>query len=380
MRRLPDPSPVARAAISALLCCAVAAAQGPAATAAAPVPVSEADIDAALKRFERLGAKKQEKVLAEVRAAVSRIDDPLLRSIRARAREVQENPGPPPDKLSAKRPKTTKAPRGHGEDLPFPVQWEYVFGTQRVKPPGKTKRAEARDARVAELRAMLLGFPPDLDAARASLLRQLDVDRGADTYARLLTTWRNGKESFYDALDRTAGTREALFFYDAMLNDFRNQCIPDGHPDGARVRRSLQASHDALHKSFLAYRQYRGFREAMVLSLLLPPDTPLPESLSRYEQKPANGYSAREVFVMLLAHEGNDIGKVAELIVRSSPPLPSGLWDGYEPFGSLYGVYQQLMPEMIEQHGGTDQLRESQDGSRLALKREIARAAFSALP
>src|SRR6185503_21020214 len=96
-----------------------------------------------------------------------------------------------------------------------------------------------------------------------------------------LHAWRNGDESFYEALDRTAGTKDAVFFYDAMLSDFRTQF---GSGDaGHTLGRGLQVAHDALHDAFLAYRQYRGFREAVAWSLVLPPGRALPKRLQRYE-------------------------------------------------------------------------------------------------
>ena len=49
--------------------------------------------------------------------------------------------------------------------------------------------------------------------------------------SKLLETWRNGSESFYHALDRTAGTEESVFFYDAMLGDFIKKKIESEKPN-----------------------------------------------------------------------------------------------------------------------------------------------------
>ena len=86
-------------------------------------------------------------------------------------------------------------------------------------------------ARVAELRALLRGFLPDQDLALASMLRELDHDRGADEFSSVLEEWRDGDESFYRALDRTAGTQDSVFFYDAMLGDFIARCVPEDSAD-----------------------------------------------------------------------------------------------------------------------------------------------------
>ena len=111
------------------------------------------------------------------------------------------------------------------------------------------------------------------DRALARLMYQLDTDTRADQFAAFLHAWRNGEESFYEALDRTAGTKDAVFFYDAMLGDFRQQFGGGGAP---AMGRGLQQAHDDLHDAFLAYRQYRGFREAVAWSLVLPPGRALP--------------------------------------------------------------------------------------------------------
>jgi hypothetical protein len=119
--------------------------------------------------------------------------------------------------------------------------------------------------------------------------------------AAFLQSWRNGDESFYEGLDRTAGTKDSVFFFDAMLGDFRGLFAGGASDGGATLPGGPQQAHDALHDAFLAYRQYRGFREAVAHALVLPPDVPLPARLHRYEERVAGGYSLRQQVVMVQA-------------------------------------------------------------------------------
>jgi hypothetical protein len=363
---------------------------GDPATATRSQPTGE-DIEKALTRFGKLSVRAQEKALADVRAAVDAVDDPYLHSIRAViAREVEK--AAKPAKLAAKKPKAGskgQRPEADGslwQGVAFPVRQEYVFGRECVvacnaaaeKKSSRSKREAA--ARQAELRALLYGFPPDLDVALASLLSDLDRDRRADSLSRVLETWRDGEESFYRALDRTAGTAGSVFFYDAMLADFVQECVPADSQDRQRLHGSNDAAHDALHAAFLAYRQYRGLREAAVLALLLPPDQKLPGPLARYERDQPGGYSLREIVTLLLADAEQDIDRVVQLIVASAPGLPEDLWRGYEPLPALYAAFNERQAAMVARAGHTDRLLEEQSKRRAALHDQLARVAYDALP
>jgi hypothetical protein len=132
---------------------------------------------------------------------------------------------------------------------------------------------------------------PDADKALGSLLFQLDADEGGAEFSLFLQGWRNEKESFYEALDRTAGTKDSLFYYDAMLHDFTDRFAKGSK--GKALKQSLVTAQDALHDSFLALRQYRGFREAVAWTLVIPPSSPLPHRLQRYEAKAEGAYYGR---------------------------------------------------------------------------------------
>jgi hypothetical protein len=166
----------------------------------------------------------------------------------------------------------------------------------------------------------------------AGFLRALDVDRGPESYARFLDSWRNpgpdGEETFYQALDRTAGTDASVFFYDIMLAEFTK-----GFAD-VEGSKSLKVAHDHLHSAFLSYRQYRSFCEAVAHSLLLPHDEPLPHRLRRYDYSSTKGlpagrdYSLRHQIDILLEDAHGDplaIVRLAQEVLRAHP-LPDPLW------------------------------------------------------
>lgn len=348
------------------------------------------DIEKALRRFGKLSVREQEKALADVKAAVDGVDDPYLRSIRAVVARLEDEPAKPA-KLSSAKAKAPKGKRPAGDEalwlgVAFPIRQEYVFGRECVvafHAAAENKRSRSKReaaAREAELRALLNGFPPDLDLALATLLGDLDHDRRADSLSRVLETWRDGDESFYRALDRTAGTTDSVFFYDAMLADFLDECVPSGNPDRQRLHRSNDAAHDALHAAFLAYRQYRGLREAAVFALLLPPDQNLPGPIARYERDQPGGYTVREIVTMLLADADQDIDRVVKLIAATAPELPENLWCGYDPLPALHAAFNERQPAMVERAGHTDRLLEEQLKRRAGLHDQLARVAFDALP
>jgi hypothetical protein len=260
---------------------------------------------------------------------------------------------------------------------------EYIVGLGVIQPvslPGRTTPADQKlaDRRVAVHNA-LLGMLPGTDLALADLMRRLDTDTSADRFAAFLESWRNGDESFYQALDRTAGTRDSVFFFDAMLNDFAGE-FAHKDLDPAGPRRSLQAAHDALHDAFLSYRQYRAFREAVAWSLVLPPDVPLPLGLGRYEQKPQGMYSLREQVVMVLALEDFDPLAVVRQVTGHADALPQPLWrDHYDPYVRWNEVFAGLVPRMLEKAPDTDAFLSQAQAQLRELATKVDAVARSAL-
>jgi len=208
----------------------------------------------------------------------------------------------------------------------------------------------------------------------------MDRSSGAEEFRQLLETWRNGPESFYHALDRTAGTEQSVFFYDAMLEAFVVSCVPKRHDDYRSLRGNLQRSHDALHKSFLAYRQYRAFREAAALSLLLSPEAPMPPALKRYDGAAGSQYSTRQQLSMLLRAAEQDVLAVVSEISKSARPLPETLWDvKYDPFPAFQALVDGKRSEFLKFVSHTDKLAAQERVILVASHRKVAAAAGKAL-
>ncbi|MEZ5966206.1 MAG: hypothetical protein R3F56_20385 [Planctomycetota bacterium] len=300
---------------------------------------------------------QQAALAARIAERAAGLSIPWFDSLRSRQRDAAANREPRADRLAVRAAKKT---RGVPDAAALPTTARYVFGVGVVEPiPSLSKASKdalALAANRAAVESALAGILPGSDHALADLLRRLDTDTSADRFAAFLEAWRNGDESFYQALDRTAGTAESVFFYDAMLSDFVNQFVPKhGGEATSKVRGDLQTAHDALHDAFLAYRQYRAFREAVALSLVLPPDRPLPARLRRYEEPVAGAYSLREQVQMVLAVEEFDVAKVSDAIGRSAPALPQPLWSAsYDPFPAWTAIFDAHMPRMIEAAGNTD--------------------------
>lgn len=240
------------------------------------------------------------------------------------------------------------------ERLPRRVEYRFGLGAIATLADAKaTAKPAPGKADPIALRQALLGCVPDADKALAALLRRLDVDTRGDAFATFLQGWRNEDESFYEALDRTAGTKDSVFFFDVMLDDFRGQ-FGKGE-SGQKLAGGLQVAHDALHDAFLAYRQYRGFREAVGWSLVLPPTTPLPARLARYEAKAEGAYSLREQLVMASEALDHDVDAVVAAALADAPPLPQPVWSaGYDPYGAWNARFTALQARMIERAGSTD--------------------------
>jgi hypothetical protein len=293
----------------------------------------------AIQWFEKKPADAQKKIADAIRKDLETLSDPWLDSVRAYAARAAASP-----KHKDPEVKLKAAPDGSltlAKELPFPIYQEYVFGARVFRAAlgddGKAKNTKTK--KTEEIGAMLAGYPPDVDAALAACLADLNQDSSADDFALFLETWRNGDESFYRALDRTAGTKGGVFFFDAMIFDFTAKFVKTEKENAGDVKKSLQKSHDALHAGFLTYRQYRAMREAYALSLLLHPEAPLPTTLTRYEDAKGK-YSLRNHAEMLLAVSKGDFAPAIALLTSTSKPMPSPLWSAnYEPLAPFFEAY-----------------------------------------
>ena len=208
----------------------------------------------------------------------------------------------------------------------------YRFGMRDfflVADEPKVKRPiEAKDVPPAhQLTWILTGHVPEVELAVAAIQCELDVDRSRDKLSRFLEYWRNGREPFYQALDRTAGTKEAIFFYDAMLGEFVAKLAPD-----LQKARTLSEKHDRLHDAFLTVRQYRRFIEAA--SLALVSTDAFPARLKDFEYSSVAGSAqVRDAIELVLAAHKWDIAKAIDDIkaVLSANPMPAVLWGKYDP-------------------------------------------------
>ena len=364
------------------ICVLVAVVAGAAAAPAqggSAIPPAVADEVAA---FARRPAHEQEVAAQRLQEQLAAVELPYVRLLAACA-AAADAPGKPRCSAFPRREAGKKAPKPAARvDDGLPAATRYVFGLGTIETDetaGSGRPARDAAVRKADLLAALLGVWPHADRAAAALLRELDLDTSADRYAAFLDSWRNGDESFYEALDRTAGTKDSVFFYDAMLGDFTSTFAK-----GDDAIKGLKAAHDALHQAFLSYRQYRAFREAVAWSLVLPPDRPLPAHLQRYEQKTSGTYSLREQAQMVLAACDFDPRKVVDLVKASAAPLPSPLWRSlYDPFPRWSDAFQQAQAKMIESAGSTDAfLAQAQQGLRAAADaiRAAARAPHDERP
>ncbi len=286
--------------------------------------------------------------------AAAPIDAPLQAFVRTLAADA-ERATPERAKVRGSK-RAARAVEFAKEPELLPRRVEYRFGLGTIAALGDAKPAAKPSPGKADpiaLRQALLGCSPDADKALAALLRRLDVDLRGDAFAAFLQGWRNEDESFYEALDRTAGTKDSVFFFDVMLDDFRGQ-FGKGE-SGQKLGGGLRTAHDALHDAFLAYRQYRGFREAIAWSLVLPPAAPLPARLARYEAKAEGAYSLREQAVMACETLDHDVEAVVAAALADAPPLPQPVWSTpYDPYRTWDARFAALQARMIERAGSTD--------------------------
>jgi hypothetical protein len=349
-------------------------------------------LEKSVQEFQKSNpGKAAEKRLAEITARVEMAItslDPLStkewESLAAFAAQAHA-PSAPGGKKSDFSQKAAKKAKGPSEPRAFPLPRDlyYRYGIRDLAPLETAEKPLAallkkgappkpQDLSLAtRLESLLKGARPDRELCLAGIQRVLDVSPRPDAYAQFLDSWRNrgpnGDESFYEALDRTAGTSEEVFFYDAMLGDFVGRfAAEEGKTWG------LEERHDRNQSCFLAYRQYRGLIEAVAYSVLLPPDVPLPTRLARYDHgnQPVGLYTLRDEIDMLLEHEGGDVAKVVEMFrafLEANPP-PEKLWDGYEPIVAFSAKFKALVPELIDRSKlSTDDLLKQARARRQAL-------------
>jgi hypothetical protein len=310
--------------------------------------------------LRRLSHDAQQRLLEDLRNELAAPADPYLTSMARLAAAARLGGVERTTRFGNHQGKRI-VPADEAPDARLPQSAQYVFGVGTIDPldglpapkPGDTGKPPAerlRQQRLVALQQAVRGIAPGADLALAHLLQQLDTEARGDRFAAFLHSWRNGPESFYEALDRTAGTADSVFFYDAMLGDFRS-----AFSTTAAELKSLQGAHDALHDAFLTYRQYRGFREAIAYALVLPPDTALPLRLQRYAAEVKGSYSLRQQVLMLRHLEGDDPERVVALALRGAVALPEPLWRGsYEPFAAWQQQFAAAQERMIAASGSTD--------------------------
>jgi hypothetical protein len=333
----PAPARLPRLALSLLLL-PVAAAQ-------------DAAYQRALTAFAKLPAARQQAVAREWQASLP--PEAVLQHTQG-LRAASTSAAPASPKAAASRGpagKRTAAKAPFFDCFLQRVAYEHAYGVLAPAPAPTGPMPRATFELLAPLGHAYHGALPDCDRIVAALLQRLDRDPSARAFAALLARWTNDGEPFYEALDRTAGTGDSVFYADAMLDDF-SKCFGKAHPE---LKRSKPATQQALHRAFLAYRQYRGLREAIAWSVVLPPDQPLPPALRRYEVAPAGCYSVRDLVTMvLLACEDNPL-RLVDLVVEAAPPLPQPLWSAdHEPVKALQQVFAGLQDRMLTTHASTD--------------------------
>ena len=368
-------------------------------------------IDAFLKRHR---GRKAEKAVDGVLGTVQQ-EAPVFASsgrrnhtvVRSLSRLAAWTPAEDTESGRSSRKKKSKrdkaAARGHvvraeGEVPPGSFsQVEYRFGRRALVALDDKNRAVKKAIDKGEV-VTVADFPPRarlVDLARgcvpgvelqvATILRELDVVSTWDSFAVLLDAWRHrsrsgAEESFYAALDRTAGSEVGLFFFNSMLDEFVKRC-----DDGSLREAGHDRQVDYIQRAFCSYRQYRAFTEAVAWSMVLPPDAPLPAHLRRYDYPAvAEGlYSTRHVLDILLDHEDGDVSAVVADVrdLLSSMDEPSSLDDpGFLPVSAFNARFQERLAEIVaKSNTHTDTMGERMRASRQAAADEIRAATRAAL-
>lgn len=323
-------------------------------------------------------------------------EDARLRSLRKVAKALTDDPRKA-EVLAAKRAakKSPTAPEARAFPESLEVAWRFgshhliALDEKNKELAGKLIKGEPveiDDLTVANrLQALMKTSLPELDLVVAGIERELDVQRGADGFAVFLESWRNsgpnGEESFYQALDRTAGsTKLGVFFFDAMLSDYIDKLIKE-----KGIQWGLQERHDKLHQSFLTYRQYRAFIEAAALCFALPPDVPLPKRLERYDYTGVEGaqYSLRHMLDMLVEFNDGDVQPVIEELKEfiTAHPMPADLWENYELMADYAATFQpRAKPMLVKLNlNKTNEIFERHKEKVVSLERAVRAAAVETL-
>ena len=366
----------------------------------------ELEIQRSLKQFQsrhrgQRATSRLTQLLAEVEqrcpefAAGQRQEAAALRNQRLLASKLR-TPAVARTRSEFKQRSVGKQQAGNNlRAYPLPRELEYRFGSRMLVPTGKRNQKllaalkQSTSLSMDQLSAvhcvdhLLHGCLPETELSLAAIQTELDVLESADRLGTFLEAWRHhgpdGDESMYAALDRTAGTPDSPFFYDALLTDFVQQFA------GEQGRRwSLDEQHDRLHRAFLSYRQYRGLIEAVAYSLVLPPDLSLPKRLARYDYASvAEGLlSLRHQIDLLVEFASGDQIKVVQQVrdFLRRHPLPDELWQPYSPLGAFSAEFLEQARTHTAQLGlSTDQIWQRRQQAALATAQELRAAIRLAL-
>lgn len=343
-----------------------------------------------VQAFSKKPKEVQTRIVADLRRDVAALESGWLAAVRhftATAIKLQ----------AVKAQGLVKQAAHHEEpnplcELPVAIRHEYLWGHRAVHALEKRQPLVARGAKEAQALplgspaedwlAMARGLPADLDLAIAGAQAELDQSSSADKFALFLESWRNGQESFYRALDRAAGTKEAVFFFDAMLGEFQARFAPKG----ASELKSLQQLHDALHHAFLAYRQYRALREGAACAVVLPEAVRLPKCLERYDTQ-KGGYGLRDDLWILAHLDRGDPRQALKLVTSATLTLPNPLWSTqgkYEALQPFQKAFEERLSAAITAANdgapiSSDALRDAAIAERRATSTRIAELARAAL-
>jgi hypothetical protein len=265
--------------------------------------------------------------------------------------------------------KTGRPPPAAPNDLFHPRTVSYRFGTRdflRVGEKSPTQEPlELKDvAPETQLTWILAGHPAEAELAVAAIQRELDVDHSRDKLSRFLEYWRNGPESFYQALDRTAGSKEAVFFYDSMLGEFVAKLAPE-----LKKAKTLAEKHDRLHDAFLSLRQYRRFIEAA--SFALVSTGPFPVRLRDFDYSPVAGSAqVRDGVELLIASHKGDITKALDDLkaMLAARPMPEELWGQYDTPQIFTQWFQENAAKIRARIRAADRTTAKVDDATLAVR------------
>ncbi len=353
----------------------------------APRPTADA-VAAAQLRFGKLTERKQKKILEAVRAAITGIDSGPLEAVNSLAidgaerRALRRIRGPKVGKTSRRLANVDS----YRDELPFPVQVEYRFGSGSVEAVSRKRPSrKVRHARLeADLQSLCSGNLLDTDRVLAGLLTQLDSERAADACVVFLDAWPSDKRSIYTALELSAGTSETVFCADAMYSSWVKYCVPKSGSARRDLARGQSRTEAGFHNAFQAIHAYRSLCETIALVAILSPDQRLPERYaSRFEDNGRNGnYSTRATIELMLAAFDGDLAALLAHIEKHAVPFPEKPWEGrsaYQPVRGLYAAFEALRPRMHKMADGTDVLLSEFRAKRLALREQMSAAASRAL-